>query len=285
MIRRAGDRGVRGARATTPTTLSEPLAAADRNLADCFRHLMAHADRGEYVERDGIAMFAGAHNYPGPYCNGLMRLDSAISAEQTLARGREFFRGRRRGYAVWIRPAGDEELDAAARAAGYQQRPPVEGNALTMIDHTTGPPRRPEILEPIATQAQAEEYLEVIADAYGMAGAPRSLLEAVFFAPAAVLPDNVGSVIARVDGQAVAGATAIMSGDVIGILWVATRPALRGNGYGPECMRHIVDWGFERGARLAFAQSSQMGTPRWLKLGFEVAGYYRRHIAPPVPPA
>ena len=54
-----------------------------------------------------------------------------------------------------------------------------------VVRETDVPPGSDDrVPDPITTREQAEQYLAVVADAYGMAEAPVPLQEAIFFTPA-----------------------------------------------------------------------------------------------------
>lgn len=256
------------------------LAAADRNLADCIRHLIGHARDGTFDESDGLVLFAGAHNYPGAYCNGLVRLDAAMPADEGLSRARTFFSPRRRGYVLWASDHCDRDLQAAAAEGGFFQRPPETGSPLIMIERPVDEPTGPEA-DQVVDDEGARDYLAVIADAYGMGDAPTQLVEAIFCSPAAILAPGAAAFVVRRDGKPAAAALGILAGDVLGTMWAATTTEARGQGLGGDCLRRVINWGFGRGARMAVGQSSQMGTPLWERMGFDVVSHYRRYVVPP----
>ena len=267
---------------------SREVELADLNLAASLRHFAEHAPGGEARQDDGLVLFAGGHNYPGAYCNGVLRLDAATGPAAVLEAARSFFVPRRHGYAVWIRGHADADLEEEARRQGFFQRPPPEGMPGMVLSGE--PPEQPSPppgarIDPIGDPGAAAEYLGVVADAYGMAEAPAELAAGLFFEPASVLGENVHAVLATVEGRPAAGAMAIVSDGVAGLYWVATAHWARGRGLGAACAARATHGGLELGANMAALQASQMGTEMWRSLGFVEVTRYRRYLAPAPGPA
>src|SRR3954462_3123916 len=76
---------------------------------------MSEGDGGPVDERDGELLFSPSS--PLPFLNGVMRERTDGDAAALLARAREFFFGRDRGFVVFTHPE-DPGLEAAAREAG-----------------------------------------------------------------------------------------------------------------------------------------------------------------------
>src|SRR3954451_13528025 len=70
---------------------------------------------GAIDRRDGELLFASSS--PLPFLNGVMREGPGGDATPLLARAREFFFSRGRGFVVYTDP-GDHDLEEAAQAAG-----------------------------------------------------------------------------------------------------------------------------------------------------------------------
>lgn len=263
------------------------IELADLNLADSLRHFAEHSPRGEARRADGLILFAGGHNYPGAYCNGVLRLDASARPDAVLAAAEAFFGPKRHGYAVWIRAHADADLEEEVRSRGYFQRPPPEGMPGMVL--SARPSAAPELptgasIEPVEGLESARRYLHVVADAYGMGDAPPELAAGLFFEPACALSENAHAVLATVDGRPAAGALAIITDGVAGLYWVATAPWARDRGLGAACATRATLACFERGAELVGLQASQMGTGMWRSLGFEEVTRYRRYLAPAARP-
>jgi len=254
------------------------VSLADRALVNAVVHLAVHAG-GDSQQRDGLVLFAGGHPYPGAFCNGMVRLDRTMPAEEAIARATTFFAPKHRGFVVWTRSEADDDLADYAQSHGWFERPPEAGMPLVVRDRDIENGGGQRVPEAITTTSQAERYLAVVAAAYGMEGAPPSLLQAIFFTPRSALADGAIAVLLEHEGREAAGAMAVIGDGVACALWAATAPWARGGGLGPVCMRAVTHAAFASGARLVFAQSSQMGLPHWRRLGFERIGTYRRFLA------
>jgi GNAT superfamily N-acetyltransferase len=97
--------------------------------------------------------------------------------------------------------------------------------------------------------------------------------------PAASLTSpNVGSVVegwALVDGaRAVAGAWSCLHSADVGVYAVGTAPGWRRRGLARALMLHVLADASRRGARTASLQSTRMGVPLYLSLGFRAVGRY-----------
>lgn len=263
---------------------SREIELADLNLAGALRHFAEHSRSGAVEQRDGVLLFAGGHHYPGAYCNGALRLDRDVEPATLVQTARSFFDPRRRGYAVWIRDHADADLEAHVSGLGFFQRPPPEGMPGMVLGER--PPDLPTLvagaqLERVSDLETARRYLLVVAEAYGMEGAPPELAAGVFFEPSSALGENVSAVLATLDGRPAAGAMAILAGGAAGLYWVATAPWARGRGLGAACAMLATRAGFELGAQIATLQASQIGARMWRSLGFVEVTRYRRFLAPP----
>jgi hypothetical protein len=259
----------------------EALSMSDLNLGAYVRHVSRYSD-GDFEERDGVVLFAGVHPNPQPYTNGLMRIENTLSAEETLERGRAFFRDKRRSYAVWIRDHADRDLEEAARTAGYWQRPPVEGQPAVFIEDIPPAPGAENLdIRRVETEDHARAYLQLVGDVYDMGDSPQELVWAMFLPPQAVLAPEVAAYTAHVDGDLVAGCMAFVAHELGGMFWAVRKRAAEGHGLGAACAAACVEAAFEMGARVASGQGSARGTPLWVSLGWEVLTHYRRYLAPP----
>jgi GNAT superfamily N-acetyltransferase len=260
------------------------VARGDANLAAYLRHLATSAAGGVVAEEPGLLLFAGGHNYPGAYTNGVIRCGALRrAARDVLESARRFFGARRRGFAVWVREHADGDLEAAAREAGLWQRPPLQGNPGIAIDHRLPDPVLPPRtrLHRVSTDAAARDYLGVVAAGYGVGDVPLQTMEAILFSLASLRSPRVAAFVAYRDGRAVSGCMAYVADGAAGLQWGATRPEARGSGLGTATFTAACNAGFDLGAACATGQSSAVGTPIWVRAGFEVVTRYRRYLASP----
>jgi GNAT superfamily N-acetyltransferase len=255
----------------------------DRNLVAYLRLVTRAAKGGEIAEGDGLLLFAGAHNYPGTFTNGVIRTSDAVAAPEVIDRARSFFSPRRRGFVVWARGHADTDLDEAARAIGLWPRPPAEGNAGIAIDRppTDGWRMHGLVLRQVDDDRGGREYLKIVAAGWGLAGAPSEVVEAVLFNPDSLDSPDVAVFLAYADGMPVAGCMVFVAEQVAGLYWAATLPDARGKGFAKACFNAAWDAGFSMGATCAWGMASEVGTPIWLRLGFEVVTRYRRYLVRP----
>jgi acetyltransferase (GNAT) family protein len=258
------------------------IELADLSLAGSLRHFAEHAEGGTVEQRDGLLLFAGGHPYPGAYCNGVLRLDRATSAQATLEAARAFFAPRRRGYALWVRAHADRDLAVAAEERNFFERPPPGGMPGMVCTAPVEPPVVPAgaSIEHVTDLRTAQRYLRVVAEAYGMEGLTPELAAGIFFTPRSALAENTVAVLATLGGRPAAGAMAIVLDGTAGLYWAATAPWARGRGLGAACARLATHAGFELGARTAALQASQLGSAMWSGLGFAEVTRYRRFLVP-----
>ncbi len=76
------------------------------------------------------------------------------------------------------------------------------------------------------------------------------------------------------DGMAVAGAWSFLRERDCGIYAVETLPQWRRRGLARSLMEHVLADAQRRGARTATLQSTRMGQPLYISLGFEPVGRY-----------
>lgn len=263
--------------------IEQARVLSDLNLGAYLAHAARRAPGGAVAEGDGLVLYAGSHRNPGPYINGLFRLDAGVPPAEALERADAFFAPRKRGYAVWVRDHADADLEAEVRAAGFWQRPPAEGQPGIAIDRPI-PPRQLDGVDirRVADEQSARDFLHVVGDAWGMAGSPPELVWAQFLHPRALLAPEVGAFVVYVEGSMPAAASMnFVRHETAGLYWVARAQAARGRGLGAAAAIASLNAGFKMGARIAIAQSSMRGTPLWISLGFEVITRYRRYVVRP----
>jgi len=265
---------------------AELLERGDANLAAYLAHVARTGGTGAVGGRPGLLLFAGAHNYPGTYTNGVIRTGSGsapVPAAEVLRDAADFFRPLRRGYALWVRAHCDADLEAAAAAAGLWQRPPAAGNPGIVIEHPV--PREPippgvELCQ-VVDRSGHEDYLRVVAAAYGVEQLPLPMAEAILFSRESLAAPEVAAFVVYRQGEPVAGCMSYVAAGAAGLLWAATIPAARGAGLVHVAVRAACEAGFAMGARCATAQASALGMPLWMRRGFRVVTHYRRYLARP----
>lgn len=74
------------------------------------------------------------------------------------------------------------------------------------------------------------------------------------------------------DGRPVAGAGAVIAGDVAEVVMVATLPEARGRGLAAACIRSCLGRARARGARFTMLEATKMGEPLYAHMGYRRAG-------------
>ena len=259
------------------------LTAGDRNLAAVLRHYTQHAPDGAVVDDGRLLLVSSSPTWPGPYHNGALRLDASLPAEEVLTRAGAFFVGRCAGHCLWIAAHADDDLEELAVGAGYVSL--GEGTPRMALDRPIDPPVVPDgvVLEEVVDEAGRQEYLAVTSEAYAAELLPADAAAAMLASLGAVRASGVRSVLARVDGAAVAAAMVVVAGGMAGVQLVGTVPAARGRGLGELCTRWAVQAGFELGATAVVLEASDMGAPIYRRMGFTELSRYRYCLGPPPP--
>jgi hypothetical protein len=272
-------------------TRAELLALADLTLAEYLRYLAGYG--GAVLEQDGLLLFAGAHRQPNPYRNGALRLDPALPVDEVLRRAGRFFAQRRSGYALWAREHGDTELDQAAVAAGLRELERIPELVMYELPEYLPPPEGVELRRALDERTR-EDYLELVAAAWGMAAMPRDVAAKVFFDPASLEVPNVAAFVAYYDDMPLSAAmTHVSHGVALGCQAATIRRPKKGQrlprsgppgetrGLAESCLWAALELSFaELGARLSLCQTSNLGAPVWLALGYEPFTSYARYVVP-----
>jgi GNAT superfamily N-acetyltransferase len=249
------------------------------NLIDSSRQLF-ELDPGAAVEAgDGWLFGAGTPSHP-VISNAAFRGEDSVDAKGLVARAREFFGARGRGFSVWVRGdlPEDQDLATAAAEAGCQL-------VYEMPEMVLGAPAEETPLPPgaglrrLSEAGQARDYWQVAASAYTSIGFPPEVF-GHYSNQAGLLAENVAAFIAYLDDEPVAIAMTIVSHGVAGIYWVGSLEQARGKGLGRAVTAAATNAGFELGADVASLQASPMGKPVYEAMGYETLFDYRLLMSP-----
>jgi hypothetical protein len=264
----------------------ELLRFADLTLAEFFRQLARYGEGGRIVEEDGLVLFAGSHAHPNPYRNGAIRLDHRVDAPEALDRAQRFFAPLERSFVFWVR-GRDADLDELCRARSMQ---PVEPEGLPEMVLEGPPPALKPLPEGVVLRrttdpAVRRDYVNVVAEAWGMGGISTDLASAIFFHPDSVADPNVIAFVAYVDGRPASGCMVLLSsGFAVGgqgatVFWAQGRKG----GLAEACFAACLDVAYgEFGVRTSFCQSSPSGKRAWERLGYREFTRYMRYMGRPV---
>jgi hypothetical protein len=278
-----------------PRDRNDLLVLADLTLAEYLRYLARYG--GAIAEEDGLLLFAGAHRQPNPYRNGALRLSDALSPDEVVRLADGFFSTRKSGYALWAREHGDDDLERSATQSGLHELERLPELVLEALPEYVPPPEGVEIRR--ASDARTrEDYLDLVADAWGMASMPREVAAKVFFDPDSLDVPNVAAFVAYYDEQPLSAAMTLVTHEVALGCQAATirrpKPGQRLPRSGPpgerrglaqSCLWSALELSYaEMGARLSLCQTSGSGAPVWLGLGYRPFTNYARYLMPARPP-
>ncbi len=248
--------------------LDDPVALACRlNYVEFCRELGRWSGTGgAVVERDGLMLWATASTFPVSL-NGVVRLDPSTPADQVIAFADEWFGARGTGYTVNVVDGADDDLRAAAEAAGLlvlRDSPQMVCDQPVVIPHPSDGVELVWLAEP----TQVATFAELVDTAYQSLGAPAGAIRPSIVALDRVLDPHIETVLAVLDGEPVACAQLLLSHGMGGVYYVGTLEAARGRGLGELVTAAVTNRGFERGAAFVGLQASPMGEPIYRRMGY-----------------
>ena len=260
--------------------MADRLARAHLNLVESSRRLFELDPAAELEATDGWLFGAGGLDHP-VIANVAMRIDDEVEASELLARARDFFGARGRGFTLWIRDGtgADDGLAGAAEALGMK-------HVYEMPEMLLGErPEQPSLpagaeLHRVETHEELLAYWRVASSAYVSLGFPPEHFEAN--RRSEVLLDDPSAAAFRIDldGEPVSVAMTIATHGVAGIYWVGSLEQARGRGLGRAVTTAATNAGFDLGAEVASLQASPMGRPIYEAMGYETAWDYRLLLSP-----
>jgi hypothetical protein len=255
------------------------LERAHLNLVDSSQQFFELDPDAAVEAAPGWLFGAGSATHP-VISNAAFRRDDNVSAEDFIARAKEFFAARNRGFSIWIRAgqAADDDLAAAAEAAGFQA---VYEMPEMLLGSELAAERLPAgaELRRLSTEDEAPAFWQVAKEAYASNGFPPEVF-AGYTKHSGLLADNVAAFIAYLDDEPAGIAMTIVSHDVAGIYWVGSLERARGVGLGRAVTVAATNAGLALGGEIASLQASPMGKPIYTKLGYETAFDYRLLMSP-----
>ena len=246
------------------------------NLVDFWRELAAWGGReGRFEERDGLVLHTTATSFPVT-CNGVARLDPELPAEQLLDAADATFAALGRGYTLQVEdPEGrDADLVAAAESRGLLElsRSPAMVRA-TPFDAL----EPPDGVRPgwVGVDASVEDFVHVADTAYQSLGMPAGVIVEMCASQERMVAPHLRSVVAFLDGRAVATAQVLVGRGAAGVYYVGVLPEARGRGLAELVTHAVTQVGFGLGAELGVLQATPMGEPVYRRMGFEQFQTYR----------
>ena len=238
--------------------------AVDASFMDAFRRL---ADRdGGLLARFGSVQIA-AMGLPVAFFNPIFALES-LSATEELAAALDAIRGRGLPFVVHVRSDRDAGSVFAVGRLGLKQTGVLPGMALPLPTPVPAAPQGVRVQRVVDTPTYAAG-LAVAAEGFGM---QLSFAEIAF--PQSMFDDDsVRGYVAYSGEEAVATATSIQLGSVLGIYNVATLPTRRRLGYGAAVTWAAIGDG-DPVTGVVVLQSSPDGLPVYERMGFRTVVEY-----------
>jgi GNAT superfamily N-acetyltransferase len=255
------------------------LRRAHLNLVDSSRWFF-ELDPGATIEGDGWLFGAGSPEHP-VISNAAFRTDDGLDAGELIARAKEFFGERRRGFSIWVRggQSQDEDLTAAAEAAGLTAVYEMPEMILDSPAKSEPTPQGVEVRR-LSRVDDADDFWKVATESYADIGFPPEIF-ASYTENAGLLADNAAVFVAYLEGAPVAIAATYVTHGIAGVYWVGTLKSARGMGLARKLTATAVEAGLELGADVASLQASPMGKPVYATMGFETVFDYRLLMSPP----
>lgn len=241
---------------------------ADGQFAQALHLHTTWQTGARWAEEGGVLLHQGALPLPIPFMNCVLRLDPGVAAASVVAQADAFFGGSANPYAVITQSRHDADLQAHLREQGFT----LQSNIPAMLSESPVSAPQPDArwrIEPLSQAEQIPGFIRVCAQAYASLGLPAALTPAFFQHAQGLLGPQVSIALATgLDGQAVACAMALHTGEVAGLYWVGTLPEARGAGLAAACTASVTRQALDRGARAVVLQASPMGEAIYRSLGF-----------------
>ncbi|HEX7058558.1 MAG TPA: GNAT family N-acetyltransferase [Solirubrobacterales bacterium] len=256
------------------------LHRAHLNLVDSSRWFFGLDHKATIEVGEGWLLGAGSPEHP-VISNAAFRADDALDGEELIARAKEFFGERGRGFSVWVRAGQpeDEDLIAAAEAAGLATVYEMPEMILDAPPPNEPTPPGVEVRR-LSNAEEAADFWKVATESYADIGWPPEVF-ASYTENARLLADNAAVFTAYLDRAPVAIAATLVSHSVAGVYWVGTLKSARGKGLARRMTATAVEAGLELGANIASLQASPMGRPIYAAMGFKTVYDYRLMMSPP----
>jgi N-acetylglutamate synthase len=232
-------------------------------LRSMFENICTAFDDGRF-ERRGSYDLVRFQRIPLPMFNGVWPLDDAAAPSLSDALGE--LSGA--PSSVQVRMDRTPAVVEEARRLGFLTEEPLPGMAVRRDDLAA-----PSVEGLEVTRLTGDDVAEAMPVAVAGFDVPESIMIPLY-APEVATLDGIEYYLGRVDGEPVSTSLGYTVGDVVGVFNVATPVAHRGRGYGAALTAAAARGGFERGAEIAFLQSSGLGFSVYRRLGFEEVESY-----------
>ncbi len=248
---------------------SDLLLLADLNRTEYWCQSLNWIPGTEVFKNEEAVFINSAVDFAG--CNVV--LTQSAGTPEVISRSQEFFKGRRRYFALLLRKHTDEEAIQFCVRSKMLQISNNPGMALDQPVSKAGLPEGAE-LRWVTDEAGLRDFQQITAEAYQDLGLPAEITAKYFALPERVLsPHSIWAVV-YYRGEPASAAMAILSHGIAGIYWVGSARKARGLGLAAYCTQEVGNASFDLGARKVILQASQFGEPVYRKLGYrEITRY------------
>jgi ribosomal protein S18 acetylase RimI-like enzyme len=242
--------------------------------------------RGEVAERDGVVLFATATTFPG-MCNGVVRVDPDVPADEVIDLADRWFAERDRGYTLIAADLGvgaDADLVAAAEARGLLL---IASPPAMVCEGPLDPATLPAGIEArwVGDGGRVEDFVAVSDAAYQSLGMPAQVIADLVHVPATLDRPHLRTVVLHDGGDPVATAQILLSHGMAGVYYVGTVEAARGRGLAELVTRLVTNRAFDLGAPAVTLQASSMGERIYRRMGYRDLYGTTAHTRFPAAPA
>ena len=241
-------------------------ALGDLNVVAAFSRLIPHYGSPAAERRTFGGATAIVTGMPPAFFNPVLCTGRSLDPDD-LAAAVAWSRSKGVRPALAVRNDLDERIATRARDLGFVRDSwAMPGMALRLASSSPEPPRPELDLHVVETPDRLEEWHAVFGSGPDYRRA---------FGPSMLEDRDIRLVVGAVEGQPVTAAAAIRTPGVVGIYSVATAEAARRRGYGRAVTWAAIEAGrFAWQSEVAVLQSSEMGYPVYLAMGFGVVCRY-----------
>jgi len=224
---------------------------------------------GELAERGGVLLYATGSDFP-VLSNGLIRIDTGLSAVEALDWADAWFAERNRGFTVHTSTDGGVDADLVAESAARDLLE-VTGSPVMVCRAPVDEPTVPDGVELrwVPDGQGIDDAVAVNDAAYQSLGMPAGVICDMVRHPRRANDAPLHTVIAYDGDTPLATAQLLLSHGIGGVYYVGTVEAARGRGLAEAATRAVTNRGFALGAAVVTLQATAMGEPVYQRIGYE----------------
>jgi hypothetical protein len=202
---------------------------------------------------------------------------------EALERASQFFEPLKRSFVFWVRE-GESDLEELCRS---RQMELVEPDGLPELFLEGPPPALKQLPDNVELRRTTDpdvrrDYVNVVAEGWGMGGISTELASEIFFHPDSMGDPNVIAFVAYVDGRPASGCMALLAHGIAVGGNGATVPWARRQGLAEACYAACLQVAYDDfGIRGSVCQSSPSGAGVWARMGYQPLTHYLRFIGKP----